>query len=303
MRRCPLASGNRTTVPNRHASVKQQAAALCSPCRRPSYPGHRRRLVLAFLFVGLALAPADRRAEDIAEAGARIRRAELGHRPLLFVDLARLDRHRHATRGAVDRGDLGVNPLADRKTVGTLLAAVARQLGFPDEAGHTVGQRDLDPGFGDPRDRAGDDIAFLHLGHARLERVGLELLDAERNALLLDIDIEHLDAHDLPLVVVAHGLLAGAVPVDIREMHHAVDVARQADEETELGDVAHLALDGAADRVLFDEGVPRIRHDLLQAEADAPLLRIDVEHHHLDLLAGRDDLAGVHILFGPAHLG
>src|SRR5207237_7134373 len=63
------------------------------------------------------------------------------------------------------------------------------------------------------------------------------------------------------------------------------------------------ALDGAADRVLLDEGVPRVRHDLLQAEADPALLRIDVEHHYLDLLAGRDDLAGVHILFGPAHLG
>ncbi len=59
----------------------------------------------------------------------------------------------------------------------------------------------------------------------------------------------------------------------------------------------------AADRVLLDKGLPRVRHDLLQAEADAPLLRIDIEHHHLDLLAGRDDLAGVHVLLGPAHLG
>ena len=32
------------------------------------------------------------------------------------------------------------------------------------------------------------------------------------------------------------------------------------------------------------------------------LLRIDIEHHHLDLLAGRDDLAGMHVLLGPAHL-
>src|SRR5207253_1605596 len=42
---------------------------------------------------------------------------------------------------------------------------------------------------------------------------------------------------------------------------------------------------------------------LLQAEADAPLLRVDIEHHHLDLLASRDDLAGMHVLLGPAHLG
>src|SRR6516162_7883713 len=51
------------------------------------------------------------------------------------------------------------------------------------------------------------------------------------------------------------------------------------------------------------KGFPRIGEYLLQTEADPALLGIDVEHHHLDLLAGRDDLAGVHILFGPAHLG
>ena len=95
----------------------------------------------------------------------------------------------------------------------------------------------------------------------------------------------------------------GAVPVDVGQVDHAVDVAGQADEQAELGDVADLALELGADRVLLDKGFPRIGQRLLQAEADAPLLRIDVEHHHLDLLAGRDDLAGVHVLLGPAHLG
>ena len=45
------------------------------------------------LFLGLGLAltltPTDRRAEDVAEAGAGIGRAELDHRLLLLVDLAR----------------------------------------------------------------------------------------------------------------------------------------------------------------------------------------------------------------------
>src|SRR5439155_26834576 len=152
---------------------------------------------------------------------------------------------------------------------------------------NAVGQRHLDPGLGDAGDRAGDDLALLQLDHALFERVRLELLDAERDALLLDIDIEHLDAHELALAVVLDGILAGAAPVDVGQVDHAVDVAGQADEQAELGNVADLALDRAADRVLFDEGVPRVRHDLLQAEADAPLLRVDIEHHHLDLLAGR----------------
>jgi hypothetical protein len=49
-------------------------------------------------------------------------------------------------------------------------------------------------------------------------------------------------------------------------------------------------------------GFPRILHDLLEAEADPPLLLVDLQHHHLDLLRGRDDLARVHVLLGPAHL-
>ena len=86
-------------------------------------------------------------------------------------------------------------------------------------------------------------------------------------------------------------------------MDHAVDVAGQADEQAELGDVPDLALELGADRMLLGEALPRIVHALLQAEADAALGRVDVEHHHLDLLAGRDDLAGMHVLLGPAHLG
>jgi hypothetical protein len=42
---------------------------------------------------------------------------------------------------------------------------------------------------------------------------------------------------------------------------------------------------------------------LLEAEADPALLLVDLEHRDLDLLAGRDDLAGMDVLLGPAHLG
>ena len=47
---------------------------------------------------------------------------------------------------------------------------------------------------------------------------------------------------------------------------------------------------------------PRILLGLLQAERDAALVGIDLEHLHFDLLAGRDDLAGMDVLLGPAHL-
>src|SRR5579864_7427174 len=61
---------------------------------RRSLQGRWERGLFLFLF-GLLGAPAQRRAEDVSEARARIGRAILGHRLLLFLDLAGLDRQRH----------------------------------------------------------------------------------------------------------------------------------------------------------------------------------------------------------------
>ena len=85
-------------------------------------------------------------------------------------------------------------------------------------------------------------------------------------------------------------------------MDHPVDLAVEADEQAELGDVLDLAVDDRTHRVAFEELVPRVLAALLDAERDPALVGIDFQHHHLDLLAGRDDLARVDVLLGPAHL-
>ena len=59
---------------------------------------------------------------------------------------------------------------------------------------------------------------------------------------------------------------------------------------------------GGSGRMVGGERDPRILLDLLQTERDAALVGIDFEHLHLDLLAGGDDLAGMDVLLGPAHL-
>ena len=58
-----------------------------------------------------------------------------------------------------------------------------------------------------------------------------------------------------------------------------------------------------ADRVLLDELLPGVALDLLQAEADAVRLLVDVEHLALDLLADGQHLGRVLDLLGPGHLG
>src|SRR3546814_6344330 len=81
------------------------------------------------------------------------------------------------------------------------------------------------------------------------EGILAELLDAEADALLVDVDVEHLDLDDVTLAVLLGGFLARQVPVEVGEVHHAVDLAGQADEAAELGDVLDLALQLGADRV------------------------------------------------------
>ena len=86
-------------------------------------------------------------------------------------------------------------------------------------------------------------------------------------------------------------------------MGHAVDIAGKSDKQAEFGNVLDLANDFRADLVVFGESLPRIGEALLQAKADAALLGIGVEHQDFDLLARRDDLSGMDVLFRPTHLG
>src|SRR5690606_10455295 len=217
--------------------------------------------------------------------------------------LVRLDREADATAVAVDRGDLRVHPFADREPLRTLLAAVARQLGATDEARDVAGQRQLDAVLVHRRDGAGHHLTPANALERGLERIVLELLDAEADTLLLHVHVQHLHPDSVAAAVVLDRLLARPLPVEVGEVDHAVDVARQADEQAELGDVLDLALELRADRVALHEALPRVAHGLLDAEADATLVRIDVEHLDFDLLTGRYDLARVHVLLGPAHLG
>ena len=86
-------------------------------------------------------------------------------------------------------------------------------------------------------------------------------------------------------------------------MGHAVDFTLEADEKPELGDVLDLALDLGIGGVQGKEGLPRVILALFEAQRDAAFFRVRVEHHDLDFLAGGNDLAGVGVLFIPAHLG
>src|SRR5258706_4670079 len=212
--------------------------------------------------------------------------------------------------GQVDRAALAVDVdddrfdfLAELQVVADVLDAVARDFGSA--------QVTLDVLFElDHRalglDRLHDplhDIPLVVGGHVVAERISLELLDAERDALALDVDGEH---HGLDLVALLDrldGFLARRLPGKVREVHQAVDVAGQADEDAEVGDRLDHALHLVALLVVHRELFPRVRHALLHAERDAAAVLVDLEDHHLDLVAQAHHLRGMHVLVGPIHLG
>src|SRR5690606_10238852 len=116
-----------------------------------------------------------------------------------------------------------------------------------------------------------------------------------------DVDFLNHGLDDVALAIVLDRILAALVPGQVRQVNHAVDVAFQTHEQTEFGDVLDLALDGRAGGVGFGKDFPRVAHGLFQTQRHAALLLVDLQHHHVDLLRGGHDLAGVDVLLGPAH--
>src|SRR4029453_16218131 len=166
-----------------------------------------------------------------------------------------------------------IDLLADGEALGALVVAIARQLGPLDEGGEVgADDLDLDAAFLDLEHFAGHHSALLDV--TRLgEGIAFELLDAERDALLFDIDIEHYGLDHVALLEVVDHLLARKLPVEIGQMDHAVDVALEPEEQAEFGLVLDLALDGGSHREFFDEHFPRVAHGLLETERNPALDR------------------------------
>src|SRR5260370_26884263 len=151
-----------------------------------------RDTLLFFLLVGLVGYALERGAQDVARGGPGIGRAILGNRLFLFGHFERLDRDLYLLGAAVDLDHPPIDLLADGKALGPLLAAIARELRALDEGGEIAADDlDVEAALLHLGDLAGHHRAFLDVARG-LHGIAFELLDPERNPLLLDIDIEHL---------------------------------------------------------------------------------------------------------------
>src|SRR5207248_3106563 len=184
--------------------------------------------------------------EDVAERCAGVRGPILRDRLLLLGDLERLDREIRLLR-AIEADHHGIELLADLETLGALLVSVAAKIAALDEAGRAiVANLDVEARILNRTHSDGERFAFLDTsspGHAATcgapgrsaSSAALELLDAEADPLLLDVDVEHLRLDRLTLAVELQRLLARDSPGNVGHVDHAVDVALEADEQAELG--------------------------------------------------------------------
>ena len=123
-----------------------------------------------------------------------------------------------------------------------------------------------------------------------IPRVGLGLLHAQRDFLLLLVDGQH---HHVDLVANLDqlgGVIDPAGPRHLADVDQPLDARLEADEGTVGHDVHDLAAGLGPHRELLLDHVPRAGLLLLEPEGDLFFLVVDVEDHHLELVVDLDHL-------------
>src|SRR5262245_54076645 len=153
--------------------------------------------------------------------------------------------------------------------------------------------RDLAPYAGTDR---------IPLRHLRPGILG-QLLDTQRDALVVDVDPEDHGLDVVALLEELRGVLDLLGPVEIGDVHEAVDPLLELHEQAEVGDALHLAPHPAAHGMVDTHELPRVGFGLLEAERDAAIVGVDVEDLDVDLLPDLEELRGMRDPLRPRHLG
>ena len=177
-----------------------------------------------------------------------------------------------------------------------------RDVGDVDHAVETFLEFDEGAVAGEVADLALDLCSGRILLLGMIPRVALELAHAKGDFLFFAIDAEH---HGLDLLVLLEdvGGLGNALgPGEFGDVDEAFDTGLEFHERAVGHEVDHAAFDPRADGILGFDVVPRIGHLLLEAEADALLLAIDVENDDVDVLSDLKHF-GRMADAAPAHVG
>src|SRR5206468_4624863 len=107
-------------------------------------------------------------------------------------------------------------------------------------------------------------------------RILLRLLHAERDLLLVRIDLQYHGLDRLADADELRRMADVARPAHLADVHEAFDARLQFDEGAVVRDADDLPLDARTDRILLGDVLPRVALKLLEPERDALTLPVDV---------------------------
>src|SRR5213594_1261017 len=213
-----------------------------------------------------------------------------------------LEREADAALVLVDTDDQQRQLVADRDQLVGAADRTVRHLRDVKEPVHARLQLHEGAEVGEADHLAGNPRAHrVPLGD-RGPRIGLDLLEPERDTLVLAIEVQNLRLELLPLLEDLRGMPHVAGPGHVRDVQQPVHARLELDERPEVGEVADAPERPRTGLVALLDRRPRIRLDLLHAQRDPLGAAVDVEHDHLDLVADIDELRGMADPAGPGHL-
>ena len=155
---------------------------------------------------------------------------------------------------------------------------------------------------GDIHNPAADHIASLMLGDVLVHAGRLQLLDAETDAALPAVHLDHQRPHHFAHLQHILGMIDALFVGNVADVDHALDALSQLDEGSKLGQAGDAPFGHTAGRELLRRLFPRIPESLLQAQADTLGRPVHVEHHGIDQLAGLHHVLGLASLLGPGEV-
>ena len=149
-----------------------------------------------------------------------------------------------------------------------------------------------------PLHHRADAVPFGYRG----PRIGFELLDAERNAPVLRLNLEH---HRFHLIADADDLrrvLHPPAPGHLRDVDQPFDAGLEFDKSAVIGDADNPADDAAADHIPLFDRFPRIRVQLLHPQRNSFFVAVELQNLDRDLVA---DVQNLRRMLNPAvrHVG
>src|ERR1035441_4196192 len=149
---------------------------------------------------------------------------------------------------------------------------------------------------------AGNFVADFVLGDVLVDAGGDQLLHGELDLALYRVDGQNLGFDDLAGAEHILRMIDALVGADLADVDQAFNAIFELHEGAEVHELGDRALDlRACGELLLDVG-PGVGEGLLEAEGDAPLLRLDGEDDCVDTVALLENVAGVAELFAVGHL-